>query len=81
MLTIPVTGNDWKANKENLHQYTMQFKKKEIIPDAIESVDGAETAKYDVYTLMGVQVLKQADSINGLQKGLYIVNGKKMLVK
>ncbi len=81
VLTITVKGNDWKANKENQHQYTMQFKKKEIIPDAIESVDGTEAAKYDVYTLMGIQVLKQADSMNGLQKGLYIVNGKKMLVK
>lgn len=40
---------------------------------------GAQT--YDVYTLQGVQVLKGAASLNGLQKGIYIVNGKKVVIK
>jgi hypothetical protein len=40
---------------------------------------GAQT--YDVYTLQGVQVLKGAASLNGLQKGVYIVNGKKVVIK
>lgn len=40
---------------------------------------GAQT--YDVYTLQGIQVLKGAASLNGLQKGIYIVNGKKVVIK
>lgn len=40
---------------------------------------GAQT--YDVYTLQGVQVLKGAASLDGLQKGIYIVNGKKVVIK
>ena len=41
--------------------------------------NGVQT--YDVYTLQGVQVLKGASSLNGLQKGIYIVNGKKVVIK
>ena len=52
--------------------------------DATTGIDqiangGAQT--YDVYTLQGVQVLKGANSLNGLQKGIYIVNGKKVVIK
>lgn len=52
--------------------------------DGTTSIDqivngGAQT--YDVYTLQGVQVLKGAASLNGLQKGIYIVNGKKVVIK
>lgn len=55
-----------------------------LYSDATTGIDqiangGAQT--YDVYTLQGVQVLKGANSLNGLQKGIYIVNGKKVVVK
>lgn len=50
--------------------------------DAIESVPTASAvAGYDVLTLTGVQVRKGAVSLKGLPKGLYIVNGKKQIVK
>lgn len=45
-----------------------------------EAVEAAETT-YTVYTLQGVLVREQASTLNGLAKGIYIVNGKKMLVK
>lgn len=47
----------------------------------IGQVENSGTQTYDVYTLQGVQVLKGASSLNGLQKGIYIVNGKKVVIK
>ena len=49
---------------------------------AIGSVEteGAEDA-FDVYSISGVKVRTGATNLDGLQRGLYIVNGKKVLVK
>lgn len=38
------------------------------------------SSTYNVYTLEGVQVKKNATSLSGLKKGVYIVNGKKMVI-
>ena len=37
--------------------------------------------KVDVYSVDGRLVRKAADGISGLPKGIYIVNGKKFVVK
>ena len=42
--------------------------------------EGAEDA-FDVYSISGVKVRTGATNLDGLQRGLYIVNGKKVLVK
>lgn len=47
----------------------------------IDQIENAGAQNYDVYTLQGVQVLKNASSLDGLQKGIYIVNGKKVVIK
>lgn len=47
---------------------------------AIDEVEQAGTT-FTVYTLQGVLVREQATTLNGLPKGIYIVNGKKMIVK
>ena len=51
----------------------------------IETVEAAEAdALVNVYTLSGVEVRHQvraAEATDGLQRGIYIVNGKKMVVK
>lgn len=36
---------------------------------------------YDVYSLDGKPILKGAQDLNSLQNGIYIINGKKMLIK
>lgn len=41
---------------------------------AIESINATETAEGEIYNLQGVRV-------NGAQKGIYIKNGKKFIVK
>ena len=42
---------------------------------------GANAISGDVYTLSGVKVRSDATSLDGLGKGIYIVNGKKYVVK
>ncbi|MDE5881257.1 MAG: hypothetical protein K2H60_05960 [Muribaculaceae bacterium] len=49
----------------------------------VSEVLGEEASEYNVYTVNGVQVLKNADknAVNALPAGLYIINGKKVIVK
>ena len=48
----------------------------------IYDVENVETnAKFDVYNLNGMKVRSGATSLDGLAKGIYIVNGKKYVVK
>ena len=53
------------------------------IPDGIESVE-TDIKNVDVYSISGVRVKTNATTRNatqGLPKGVYIVNGKKTIVK
>lgn len=47
----------------------------------IGSIVAEEGQAFDVYTLTGVKVRTAATGLDGLQRGIYIVNGKKVLVK
>lgn len=49
------------------------------IPAGINAVTFA--VPVDIYTLTGRLVRRQATSVNGLPKGIYIVDGRKMIVK
>ena len=55
------------------------------IVNGIESIkDNLGTVSFnagDIYTITGVKVRSNANSIQGLQKGMYIMNGKKFIVK
>ena len=44
---------------------------------AIATVDAATPVAFDVYTLRGMLVRRQTTTLQGLHRGLYIVNGKK----
>ena len=53
----------------------------ENIESGIEGIADNETnTLYNVYDLNGVKVLDKAKSLVGLEKGVYIVNGKKQIV-
>lgn len=54
-----------------------------VIPaTGIDSVISEENiASGNVYTINGVKVLHAGESLNKLSKGLYIINGKKVVVK
>ena len=47
----------------------------------INSVDVEAAEAFDVYTLSGVKVRSNVTDLGGLQRGIYIINGKKVLVK
>lgn len=47
----------------------------------ISNIDAKTATSNDVYSVSGVLVKKGAKSLNGLAKGVYIVNGKSVIVK
>ena len=48
----------------------------------IESIDGTATTElFDVYDMSGRKVLTHVTSLDGLSNGVYIINGKKMIIK
>lgn len=47
----------------------------------IENIEQNQADIYDVYNLQGQLIRKNATDLNGLAKGIYIVNGKKVMVK
>lgn len=52
--------------------------------DGIENIlleSGIVGAKTDIYNINGQMVRQHTDDLNGLPKGMYIVNGKKFIVK
>ena len=48
---------------------------------AIEGVNATIMNNGDIFTINGVKVRNAGDSLKGLAKGLYIINGKKLIVK
>ena len=50
-------------------------------PTAIDAVLFGEGQRYDVFRLDGTVVRKDADTLEGLKSGIYVVSGKKVLIK
>lgn len=83
LFVVPCVDND-------LHEYSVTS----VTPDGRESApatvyakSGVETAVadgsllYDVYTVTGIQLKSNARSLDGLLPGIYIVNGRKIVIK
>ena len=51
------------------------------ITTAIQKVNANGEVVYDVYTIDGKQLLKGARSLGTLAKGIYIVNGRKTVIR
>jgi len=51
--------------------------------NAVEGIDMDADGEVEVYSLQGVLIRKGAakEALSGLEPGIYIVNGRKMLVK
>ena len=73
-----------EAKISNIVMFTSDLRKvllKDVdykMPTGIENVNAADNENCNVYTLEGVRV---SGNINNLEKGIYIVNGKKMVIK
>lgn len=73
-LTLRVEGGDISVCPDNFSLYTIRF----AVPDAIGTVvTDAPSRASGVYTLSGVRVADSLDS--SLPRGIYIVNGKKVV--
>ena len=79
VLTITVKGNDWSEENLNQHVYAVTFNENGTGINEVEATTAG--APFDVYTLSGVKVREAATDLNGLPRGIYIVNGKKVAVK
>ena len=77
--TINGTRAYFKANTPNVKNVKVNFEGETV--DAVGGVEVDGTNTYDIYTLSGVQIRKGAASLKGLNKDIYIVNGKKMIIK
>ena len=51
------------------------------VSNDIETIERYETIDYNVYTLDGILVRKKSESLRTLRPGVYIVNGRKCIVK
>lgn len=80
-LTIPtgsIIGNDeTDVNKEVVAVYVIST------GTGIDNIVANAGGKVDVYTVNGANVLRNADAaaVKALAKGLYIINGKKVVIK
>lgn len=50
-------------------------------PTGISGVTKTEDEPFDIYNLQGQKVKSKATSLDGLTRGIYIINGKKIVVK
>lgn len=69
-------------NGEESEPATVTFVVPEKPSTAVEGIENASAAKvFDIYTIDGILVRRQATSFDGLKRGVYIANGKKLIVK
>src|SRR5574344_1649163 len=52
-----------------------------FVPTGVKTIAQPTTGKFNVYTVTGQTVRTNATNIKGLDKGLYIINGKTVVVK
>lgn len=81
---VETDGMFSKGLSASIHVMNINVYTSDNLPDAIEKVKGNEANFANVYSIDGRVVRKNANvgtALNGLQKGLYIMNGKKYFVK
>lgn len=81
-LTIPAGALTYDDDDANVNETDLVFVYV-IGTDGINSLVAAEGGKVDVYSINGTQLLKNADAeaVGKLAKGLYVINGKKVIIK
>jgi len=77
---IEFTGIDETGAGADVNLYGVKFVVSSVVT-GINAINSAKIATGNVYTISGVKVLKAGESINSLNKGLYIINGKKVVIK
>ena len=84
LLNIKTSGSG-DVEIDNILFVTESFGEKRFSPLHGGDVTGIDVAKavepFDIYSVDGRVVRRQAENINGLQKGVYIIKGKKQVVR
>ena len=73
----------WKMEEAGTYSLMVNFNNKTVSlydESGVASIDSNNTV-FTVYTLQGTRVLNNASSLDNLNKGIYIVNGKKVVIK
>ena len=81
-LTIPARALTWDDNSDNVNKEDIVFTYIIGTGTGIDNIVANAGGKVDVYTINGVSVLRNADAaaVKALKKGLYIINGKKVVI-
>lgn len=79
VLAIP--ANSWYLSVSSSAPSEMKMVTAEQYATGIKDITVKPASLYNVYTLEGVQIKKNATSISDLHQGIYIINGKKVVIK
>jgi len=78
--TIPV----YRAYIQDANTYSLGRSLKFVVDEEVTAIEGISDKNYvngTVYNLNGQVVRKNASTLDGLKKGVYIVNGQRVIVK
>ena len=80
---VEFTGTDGAETGKDVTLQSVWFvKDKNNIPTAITEIESnVTTLTGNVYSINGLKVRNAGESLNGLAKGIYIINNKKVVVK
>lgn len=79
VLAIP--ANSWYLSVSSSAPSEMKMVTADQYATGIKDITVKPASLYNVYTLEGVQIKKNATSISDLHQGIYIINGKKVVIK
>lgn len=81
-LTITaIPANSWYIPVSSSAPSELKLVTAEQYATGIKDITVKPASLYNVYTLEGVQIKKNATSISDLHPGIYIINGKKVVIK
>lgn len=76
-----IPANSWYLSVSSSAPSEMKMVTAEQYATGIKDITVKPASLYNVYTLEGVQIKKNATSISDLHPGIYIINGKKVVIK
>lgn len=79
VLAIP--ANSWYLSVSSSAPSELKMVTADQYATGIQDITVKPASLYNVYTLEGVQIKKNATSISDLHQGIYIINGKKVVIK
>ena len=76
-----IPANSWYIPVSSSAPSELKLVTAEQYATGIQDITVKPASLYNVYTLEGVQIKKNATSISDLHPGIYIINGKKVVIK